>query len=173
MNWYILKVSKGQDNKVKKALEEKIKAYNLQSDIDHIVTPTETYYDVKKGKRIKKERPMLAGYLLVHANINEMVLSKILTIKGALGFMGESRKNPTVVRDHEALRMIGRMEESNEVPANLWMPGETVKIISGPFSTFNATIKTVEEQKKKLNVEVKIFGRATDVELDFISVEKV
>ncbi|MFV2014756.1 MAG: transcription termination/antitermination protein NusG [Candidatus Heimdallarchaeota archaeon] len=174
MNWYILRVAKGQDNKVKKTIETHIENTNVSQFVNNIIVPIETYFDLKKGKRVKKERPLLAGYLLVEADLsNEAVLNNILTVKGVLGFMGESRHTPSKVPLVEVERLLGRMAVSEEVSAGRWIEGENVKIIAGPFSSFNATIKSVEEQKKKMNVVVKIFGRPTDVELDYAAVEKV
>jgi transcriptional antiterminator NusG len=170
MNWYILKVAKGQDLKVKKMIEMKLDRENCSQYVGNIIVPQEKIMKLQKGKKVVKDRMLLSGYVLVEADFSyEIVIEYILEVKGVLGFMGKEKNKPDRIPRHEAERMIGKSEED---VVESWMSGETIKIIAGPFSSFTATVTDVNESKKKLNAEVSIFGRPTDVELDFASIEK-
>jgi len=172
MNWYILKVAKGKDNKVKSSLEDKIETYNLSEYVSQVLVPTEKYLEVKKNKRVTKERPLLAGYIIINADLSkESTINSLLDVQGILGFMGESRNKPTRIPESEITRLMGKMEKINTT--SIWMEGEHIQIIDGPFSTFEGVITKVDDAKGKVNVEVKIFGRPTNVELKFESIKKI
>jgi len=172
MNWYILKVAKGQDNKVKSNLENKIKLDNLSEYVSQVIVPMEKYLEIKKHKRVTKERPLLPGYVILNADLSkDYVIKSLLSVPGVLGFMGEKRAVPTRIPENEITRLLGKMEKINT--DSIWMEGEKISIVDGPFSTFEGVITKVDESKGRVNVEVKIFGRPTDVELSFDSIKKV
>jgi len=122
------------------------------------------------------ERNILPGYILVEAYPSKFsgeIIQAITNVPNVIHFLG--RTNPIPMRQSEANRMLGKVDESQEVGESILEPfivGETVKIIDGPFNDFVGDIKEVNDEKKKLKVIVKIFGRGTEVELNFIQVEK-
>lgn len=172
MNWYILKVAKGKDNKVRTDVENMLHNFGYDSYVEQVVAPTEKYVDVKNGKRVTKERPLLAGYVFIEADLsNNKVVNSLLGVKGVLGFMGENRRIPTRVPQNEIDRLMGQMSDTDT--SKLWIEGEKVKIIMGPFAKFEGTITKTDETRHKVNVLVKIFGRPTDVELHFDAITKI
>lgn len=172
MNWYILKVAKGKDNKVRTDVENMLHNFGYDKYVEQVIAPTEKYVDVNRGKRVTKERPLLAGYVFLEADLdNNKVVNSILSVKGVLGFMGENRRVPTRVPQNEIDRLMGQMSSTDT--SKLWMEGEKVKIIMGPFANFEGTIVKTDESRHKANVSVKIFGRPTDVELNFDALVKL
>lgn len=172
MNWYILRVAKGKDNKAKTDVENMIRNFGYEKHIAQVIAPTEKYADVKDGKRVTKERPLLAGYLMIEADLSAFkAIRSILSIKDVHGFMCEQKNVPTKVTKREIDRLMGQMTDTNT--SGLWMQGEKVKIIMGPFAKFEGSITNVDEVRSKANIEVKIFGRATSVELHFDAIEKI
>ena len=141
-----------------------------------VLVPSEKVYKIRSGKKVIMERNILPGYILVEAYPSKFsgeIIQAITNVPNVIHFLG--RTNPIPMRQSEANRMLGKVDESQEVGESILEPfivGETVKIIDGPFNDFVGDIKEVNDEKKKLKVIVKIFGRGTEVELNFIQVEK-
>ena len=180
LKWYVIKAVSGQEKKVKNYLETEIIRQKLTDFVPQILIPVEKVYQIRNGKKKVRERTTLPGYVIVSADIDHgEVLHTITSIPGVLGFLGEkstgASKIPTPLRQSEINRILGSVEESNEFALKMETPyivGEQVKVIDGPFNGFTGTIEEVFEEKKKLNVTVKIFGRSTPVELNYVQVEK-
>ena len=145
--------------------------------MSQVLVPTEKIYKIKNGKKVIQEKNSLPGYILIEATEGKMTPDMIQTISGitsVIDFLGKD--NPIALRKNEVNRILGKMDEMSEEGAVMNEPfilGETVKIIDGPFNDFLGNVDEVYEDKKKLKVIVKIFGRKTPVELNFIQVEKV
>ena len=144
--------------------------------VTQILVPSEKVYKIRNGKKVILERNILPGYILVEADparfTGEMVQA-IANVPNVIHFLG--RNNPIPMQQSEANRMLGKVDESQSLSEAMVEPfiiGETVKIIDGPFNEFVGDIQEVNEEKKKLKVIVKIFGRGTEVELNFMQVEK-
>lgn len=174
--WYVLRVISGKERKVREYIELEVKRSKWEDIIKQVVTPTEKVYQIKNGKKTIKERNFYPGYMLVEAvekKLNSDIVSTITAITGVISFLG---KDTVPLRKAEINRILGKvdeMEESGEtVSVEPFLIGETVKIIDGPFNDFNGVIEEINNEKKKLKVIVKIFGRRTPVELNFIQVEK-
>ena len=144
--------------------------------VPQILVPSEKVYKIRSGKKVIMERNILPGYILVEAfpsKFSGEIIQAITNVPNVIHFLG--RGNPTPMRQSEANRMLGKVDESQEVGESIIDPfvvGETVKIVDGPFNDFVGDIKEVNEEKKKLKVIVKIFGRGTEVEVNFMQVEK-
>ena len=144
--------------------------------VTQVLVPTEKVYKIRNGKKVISERNILPGYILVEAipgRFSGEIVQAIANIPNVIHFLGKT--NPIPMRESEANRMLGKVDESQDMGESLIEPfivGETVKIIDGPFSEFVGDIQEVNEEKKKLKVIVKIFGRGTEVELNFMQVEK-
>jgi transcriptional antiterminator NusG len=139
--------------------------------------PTEKVVQVKDGKKISKERVYFPGYVMIEANLAGEIPHIIKSITGVIGFLGETKGGEAVpLRQAEVNRMLGKVDELSVTTENVNIPysiDETVKVIDGPFNGFNGTIEKINEEKRKLEVMVKIFGRKTPLELSFMQVEKV
>ncbi|MCQ2050967.1 MAG: transcription termination/antitermination protein NusG [Bacteroidaceae bacterium] len=172
--WYVLKAVSGKEIKVKEYVEKDAQNNNLQNFISQVLIPTEKVVQVRNGKRVVKERSYLPGYVLVEASLNGEIKQRLRNIPNVLGFLG-GMDNPTPMRQEEVNRILGSVDEQIETleePLITFAVGETVKIIFGPFSGFEGIIDEVSDEKKKLKVSVKIFGRKTPIELAYNQVEK-
>lgn len=175
--WYVLRAISGQEKKVKEYIENETVNLKLEDFIFQVLIPSEKVYQVRNGKKYSKERSFFPGYVLVECILSQMVQGILRNIPGVLGFLGETRGgDPLPIRESEANRILGKVDEMQEDSAAIDTPyeiGENVKVIDGPFNTFIGIIEDINEEKKKLKVMVKIFGRKTPLELSFVQVEKL
>ncbi|MDR3680282.1 MAG: transcription termination/antitermination protein NusG [Flavipsychrobacter sp.] len=175
--WYVLRVVSGKERKIKEHLDKEIKISGWSNAILQVLCPIEKVFKVVAGKKVLREKILFPGYLMIEAADGKLKDDMIQTIKGVtnvIHFLGKD--NPTSLRKSEVNKMFGKMDEVSEQGigyAEPYIVGETVKIIDGPFNDFNGVVEEVNEEKKKLKVVVKIFGRATPVELNYMQVEKV
>ncbi len=175
--WYVLRVISGKEKKVKEYLDKEVKINGWSKAIFQVLCPVEKVFKVVGGKKVLREKILFPGYLMLEAADGKLVDDMIQTIKnitGVIHFLGKDQ--PTALRKSEVNKMFGKMDEVSEQGisyAEPYIVGETVKIIDGPFNDFNGTVEEVNEEKKKLKVVVKIFGRATPVELNYMQVEKI
>jgi len=177
MKWYVVRSVSGQENKVKDYIESDILRNNLGDYLKQILVPTEKVVQIRNGKKINKERVYFPGYIMVQARLEGEVPHIIKSVNGVIGFLGETKGGePVPLRRSEVNRMLGKVDELAEQVDNIAIPfkmGETVKVVDGPFNGFNGTVEKVNEEKRKLEVMVKIFGRKTPLELSYMQVEKV
>lgn len=175
--WYVVRAVSGQENKVKNYIETEISKAGLSDYVSQVLVPTEKVVQVRDGKKISKDRVYFPGYVMLEANLTGEVPHIIKSITGVIGFLGETKGGDAVpLRLTEVNRMLGKVDELSVKTDNVAIPyatGETVKVIDGPFNGFNGTVEKVNEEKRKLEVMVKIFGRKTPLELSFMQVEKV
>jgi transcriptional antiterminator NusG len=172
--WYVVRAISGKEKKVKEYLENEINRLNLQDYISQVLIPTEKVYQIRKGKKISKERNYFPGYVLIEADLSGEIQHIIRNIPNVLGFLG-TKGNAEPLRPAEIKRILGKVDELSEQGEGVNIPfivGETVTVTDGPFSSFSGIIENIDEEKKKLRVMVKIFGRKTPLELGFLQVEK-
>ncbi len=175
MKWYVMRAVSGKEGKVKEYIDAEIKKGDFGKYVSQVLIPTEKVVQVRNGKRVVKERNHLPGYVLVEAALVGEIAVLLRNTPNVLGFLGETNNNPTPLRPTEVNRLLGAVDEMQDVPEEVVIPyveGETVKVTEGPFSGFSAVIEEVNNEKKKLKVMVKIFGRKTPLELGFMQVEK-
>ncbi len=176
MKWYVLRAIGGKEKKVKEYVENEIAKGYLQGFVTQVLIPTEKVYQIRNGKKISKERNFYPGYVLIEALLVGEVVHILRNIPNVIGFLGETKGgDPVPLRQNEVNRILGKVDELADTGEELNVPfviGETVKVIDGPFNGFNGTIELINEEKKKLQVMVKIFGRKTPLELSFLQVEK-
>jgi len=172
--WYVLRAVSGKENKVREYLEAEIKNSSLGEYVSQVLIPTEKVYQMRNGKRVLKERSYLPGYVLIEAALVGEVAHVLRNTPNVIGFLGGT-DNPQSLRESEVNRILGKVDELQESGEDFSIPfyvGESVKVNHGPFSGFSAVIEEVNNEKKKLKVMVKIFGRKTPLELGFMQVEK-
>ena len=175
--WFVLRVVSGKEKKAKEYIDKEISRSNWNEIISQVFLPMEKVYKIVNGKKVIKERNFYPGYLLIEADEFKMNSEIILTIKnisGIINFLGNNR--PTPLRKSEVNKILGIADDSIEAGVQMdepYLVGESVKITDGPFNTFTGTIEEVSEDKKRLKVNVLIFGRKTPLELTFTQVEKL
>ena len=175
--WYVLRAISGKEAKVKEVLEAAVKNTDLGKYVSQVLIPTEKVYTTRNGKKVIKERTLYSGYVFVQANLTGEVEYELRNTTNVIDFLRGRAKGakPESLREAEVMRMLGRADELS-VPAEeegeSYIVGEPVKVMVGPFSGFSGVIKEVNSEKKKIKVEVKIFGRATDLELENSQVER-
>ena len=176
-SWYVIRVISGKENKIKDYLDMEIGRSGWGEIVTQILVPKEKVYKLRGGKKVIQEKNFYPGYMLMEAvtsKLNGDIISTINGTTNVIHFLGKD--NPIPIKQNEVNRILGKVDEMQEVGVAVNEPfliGETVKITDGPFNDFNGTIEEVDDEKKKIKVIVKIFGRKTPVELNFMQVEKV
>jgi transcriptional antiterminator NusG len=172
IKWYALRTFTGHEQKVKLTIESEVKRLKLQDKIVEIIIPQETVFEVRGGKRKTRVKNFLPGYILLRCILNKKVKDIVSNLPSVVSFVG-TKTEPAPLQPHEIEKIIGRVEErkSIETIETSFEIGDPVKVIDGPFSNFNGTVKEINHEKQKLKVEVGILGRKTPVELDFRQVE--
>jgi transcriptional antiterminator NusG len=173
--WYVVRALSGKEKKVKEYLEGEVAKLGLNDQLLQVLIPTEKVYQVRKGKPVHKERSFFPGYILIHAALDGEIEHVIRAVPGVIGFLGTKDGKPIPLRIDEVARILGKVDELAESGEEVNVPffiGEAVKVIDGPFNGFSGVVEEVYDEKKKLKVMVKIFGRKTPLELRFMQVEK-
>jgi transcriptional antiterminator NusG len=174
----VLRVISGKEKKVKEYLDKEISRGGWSELVKQVFLPVEKVYKVAAGKKVMRERNYYPGYVMIEildGKLNDDLRDVIKNTTNVIHFLG--KENPIALRKAEVNKMLGKMDEMSEAGGISMMEpyivGETIKIIEGPFNDFNGIIEEVNDEKKKLKVTVKIFGRATPVELSYMQVEKL
>jgi transcription termination/antitermination protein NusG len=171
--WYVVHTYSGYENKVKTALEEKVRGLALEERITDVLIPSESVVELVKGERRTSNRKFFPGYILVRMELDDTTWHVVKSTPKVTGFIG-SRTEPAVIPDEDVDKIKGQMAEGKEKPRPKYSfeKGDSVRVVDGPFINFNGTVEEVRPEKGKLRVLVSIFGRPTPVELDFIQVTK-
>jgi transcription termination/antitermination protein NusG len=180
LKWYVVRAVSGQEKKVRSYLETEIARNKMEAMIPEVLIPMEKVYEMRNGKKKIRERNFFPGYVIISADFtNGEALHLVKSVPGVIGFLTNERNAndqvPAPLRQSEINRILGKVDEAGEIDVQVdqsFITGESVKVMDGPFSGFTGTIQEVFDDKKKLNVVVKIFGRSTPVELAYIQVEK-
>ena len=172
--WYIVHAYTNFERKVADAIKERAKSANLEHLFDEVVVPTEEVVELKRGRKIQAERKFLPGYVLVHMDMTDAAFVLIKNTPKVTGFLGADNK-PIPISDDEAARILNQVKEGVErpKPSIIYEVGEQVKVVDGPFASFQGEVEEVDGERSRLKVGVSIFGRKTPVELEFGQVEKV
>jgi transcriptional antiterminator NusG len=172
--WYIVHAYTNFESKVAEAIKERAKQAGLSSLFDEVVVPTEEIIEVKRGRKVQSERKFLPGYVLVKMEMTDAAFVLIKNTPKVTGFLGADNK-PIPISDDEAARILNQVKEGVERPAPsiIYEVGEQVKVVDGPFASFQGEVEEVDGERARLKVGVSIFGRKTPVELEFGQVEKV
>jgi transcription termination/antitermination protein NusG len=174
--WYVVRAVSGKEKKVRDYIEMEMNRMGLKDNVTKVLIPTEKIYQIRNGKKVSKERSFFPGYILIEAALTGEITHTIKNITNVIGFLGaEKGGDPVPLRQAEVNRILGKVDELTESSEELIIPyivGETVKVIDGPFNNFTGVIEEINEEKKKLKVMVKIFGRKTPLELNYMQVEK-
>ena len=174
--WYVVRAISGQEKKVKQYVQVELERAAKTDYVPEILIPTEKIYQVKNGKKVVKERNAFPGYVLVQADFSDPeVLPLIKSVTGIVGFLG-SKESPVPLRQSELARILGTADDltgTEDAASEHYLVGEAIKVTDGPFNDFDGVVEEVNEEKKKLKVMVKIFGRRTPLELNYNQVQKL
>ncbi|QIG79775.1 transcription termination/antitermination protein NusG [Stakelama tenebrarum] len=172
--WYIIQAYSGFENKVRDAIMAEAERMGLEALVEDIEVPTETVTEVRRGKKVQSERKHMPGYVLAKLAMNDDIYHLVKNTPKVTGFLGSSGK-PQPIPDAEAARMLNTRDEAAAAPKQQirvdYEIGDSVKVLDGPFASFNGIVEELDFDKSKVKVSVSIFGRATPVELDFEQVE--
>ena len=181
--WYVLRVVSGKERKIKEYLDKDIVRNGWDNIIKQIFLPVEKVYKVLNGKKVMRERNFYPGYIMMEVEdgkLTDDIIQHVSNISNVMHFLTDgkgSKGNIISLRKAEVNKMLGKVDEMSDIGgvtmSEPFIIGETIKIIDGPFNDFNGVIEEVSDEKKKLKVQVKIFGRATPVELSYMQVEKL
>ena len=175
LRWYVVHAYSNFENKVKQALEDRIKREGLEEYFGKILVPTEEIVEMRMGQQRKSERKFFPGYVLVQMELTDETWHLVKDVPRVLGFIGGTSDRPAPISEREAMSILNRVEEgvNKPRPKILFEAGEVIRVIDGPFKDFNGVVEEVNYEKNKLKISVLIFGRSTSVELGFGQVEKV
>jgi len=174
LRWYVVHAYSNFENKVKQALEDRIKREGLEQYFGKILVPTEEIVEMRMGQQRKSERKFFPGYVLVQMELTDETWHLVKDVPRVLGFIGGTSDRPAPISEKEAMSILNRVEEgvNKPRPKTLFEAGEVIRVIDGPFKDFNGVVEEVNYEKNKLKISVLIFGRSTSVELGFGQVEK-
>lgn len=181
--WYVLRVVSGKERKVKEYLDKDIVRQGYSESIKQIFLPMEKVYKVQNGKKVMREKNYFPGYVMLEVldgKLSDDMVHHISNVSNVMHFLTDgkgSKGNIISLRKAEVNKMLGKVDEMSDAGgmtmSEPFIIGETIKIIDGAFNDFNGVIEEVNDEKKKLKVIVKIFGRSTPVELNYMQVEKL
>lgn len=168
--WYVIHTYSGYENKVKDNLEKSVENNGMQDLILEMRVPTEDVIEIKNGKRVKSQRKIYPGYVLVKMIETSQSWYLVRNTRGVTGFVGPDSK-PVALTEAEVEMMLNSAAKSVEFGIAI---GEEVRILSGPLENFTGTVTDVDTIRQKLTVTVKLFlGREMPVEVDLEQVEKI
>ena len=175
--WYIIHAYSGFENKVRDSILSEAERIGLAELVEAVEVPTETVTEVKRGKKVQVERKFMPGYVLAKLTLTDDVYHLVKNTPKVTGFLGASGK-PQPISDAEAARILNTKDEAakSEPKARISVDyeiGDAVKVLDGPFASFNGVVEELDFEKSRVKVSVSIFGRATPVELEFEQVERV
>src|SRR3990170_7377071 len=174
--WYIIHAYSGFENKVRDAIMAEATRLGLTPLVEAVEVPTEKITEVRRGKKVTSDRKFFPGYVLAKLALNDDVYHLVKNTPKVTGFLGPNGK-PQAIPDAQAARMLDTKEEAAAAPKQKvkvdYEIGDAVKVLDGPFASFNGVVEELDFDRSRVKVSVSIFGRATPVELEFEQVELV
>ncbi|MFV9927094.1 MAG: transcription termination/antitermination protein NusG [Candidatus Midichloria sp.] len=173
-DWYIVNTTSGCENKVAKAIREEAIKKGMSDVFEEIIVPTESYAEIRRGKKVDTKKKILPGYIIIKMHMNESAWGLVKRIPNVAKFLGADNR-PAKVSEKEVERILKKVEEGSiakDVPVSFELH-EVIRITDGPFETFTGVIEEVDKEKLRLRVLVSILGREAPVELEFNQVEKI
>ncbi len=172
--WYVVRAISGKEKKAKEYIESEMAKRGWSNDVPTVLIPTEQVVSIRNGKKVVKDRNYFPGYVILEADLRDEIIPVIQNIPNVLDFLREREGKPIPMRQSEINRILGKMDEQVDGIDTMdrFIVGESVKVIDGPFNSFSGIVEEANDEKKKLKVTVKIFGRRTPLELNYSQVEK-
>lgn len=165
--WYVIRVVTSKEKKILELIEKELKIYKLDKKYNEMLVPSKKTLQMRKGKKYTIEKNDFPGYILIETDYINELISTIKNVSNVLGFLGTDKPEP--LKQKEIDRIIGRQDD---VVEDKYFIGETINITDGPFSSFVGDIVVVDDKKKVVKVNVKVFGRDVPVNLTYLQIEK-
>ena len=173
--WYIIHAYSGFENKVRESILSEATRLGLEQAVEAVEVPTEKFTEIRRGKKVTSDRKFFPGYVLAKLAMNDDVYHLVKNTPKVTGFLGPNGK-PQAISEAEATRMLNSKEEAAAAPKQKvkvdYEIGDQVKVLDGPFASFNGLVEELDFDRSRVKVSVSIFGRATPVELEFEQVER-
>jgi len=171
--WYVLHVYSGFEKKVSSSIIEQAKQAGMDDKILQVLVPSEEVVEVRRGTKVSSERKFFPGYVLIEMELTDEAWHLVQNTPKVSGFLG-SKERPTPISEAEALRIMNQVQEGVDrpKPSVVYEIGDSVRVVDGPFTSFNGQVEDVDEERARVKVAVSIFGRSTPVELEYAQVEK-
>ncbi|WP_418152318.1 transcription termination/antitermination protein NusG [Litorimonas sp. RW-G-Af-16] len=171
--WYIIQAYSNFEKRVAETLQRDAEEKGLDHLFEEILVPTEQVVEVRKGRKVESERKFFPGYVLVKVDLTDAAYHLVKNTPKVTGFLGSATR-PMPVSDAEVARIVGQIQEGVDSPRPMisFDIGETIKVVDGPFQSFNGQVESVDEENARLKVLINIFGQGTPVELNYTQVEK-
>jgi transcriptional antiterminator NusG len=175
--WYIVHAYSGQEERVAKAIRQRIGSLDLHHRVLEVVVPREEVVEVREGQRVKRTRPMFPGYILVRMKMDERTWAAVRNTPGVTGFISADtmteKPQPVPLSPKEVQAIFERMKEGKPRVKVGFTKGQQVKIVGGLFKDFIGTVDEIHPDKGRVRVMISFFGRETPVELDLLEVERI
>ena len=171
--WYVLHVYSGFEKKVSASIIEQARQAGMDDKILQVLVPSEEVIEVRRGSKVTSERKFFPGYVLIEMELTDEAWHLVQNTPKVSGFLG-SKERPTPISEAEALRIMNQVQEGVDrpKPSVIYEIGDSVRVVDGPFTSFNGQVEDVDEERSRVKVAVSIFGRSTPVELEYAQVEK-
>ena len=175
--WYIIHAYSGFENKVRESIQSEAKRLGLEQLVEAVEVPTEKVTEIRRGKKVTSDKKFFPGYVLAKLMMNDDVYHLVKNTPKVTGFLGPNGK-PQAISEAEAARILNTKEEAAAAAPKQKISvdyeiGDSVKVLDGPFASFNGVVEELDFDRSRVKVSVSIFGRATPVELEFEQVERV
>jgi len=171
--WYIVNTYSGHENKAKLTLIERVQKHGLSEFFGDVLVPTESVTENVKGQRRTMTRKFFPGYMFVQMVLDDRTFHLVKNTPKITGFLGGMKPTPVPEREITGVQHNAAEGKAGKTKARVtFEPGESVRVVDGPFANFSAKVEEVKADKQKLKVSLSMFGRTTSVELDFAQVEK-
>jgi transcription termination/antitermination protein NusG len=163
--WYVVHTYASQEFRIKEVIEKGLKGTELEDKIGQVLVPTQRSFLIREGKKVERERKIFNSYIIVEADLTPQVMEYIRNIPGVTNFLG-ARKQAVPLSEAEVNRLLGISDrEAENAKSYEFLPGDSVKIVAGPFTEFVGIVRKVSAESTKLTVDVTVFGRVTPVEV--------
>jgi transcriptional antiterminator NusG len=173
MKWYVIHTFSSHENKVKTAIEKGLEGTDLHKLVGQILVPVRKTFIIREGKKVERDRKLFTSYVIIEADLTAELRTYILNIAGVTNFLGQtkSHKDPIPLNEEEINRLLGIADRDRDAKTFSFMPGDMVKVTTGPFTDFEGIVQKVADDGNKLVIDVTVFGRRTPVELNSNQVE--
>ncbi len=175
MKWYVIHTYSGHENKVKTTIEKGLAETDMEQLVGRLLVPVRKTFIIREGKKIEREKKLFTSYVIMEAEMTSELKTYVLSIAGVTSFLGigKEHKEPVALSQEEVDRLLGITDPDRDMKKFSFMPGDMVKVISGPFSEFEGLVQKATEDGNKLVIDVTVFGRRTPVELNANQVELI
>lgn len=173
--WYVVNTYSGHENRVKDNLEKRLETMGIQEQLFRILVAEEPEIEIKNGKQVEKMKNMFPGYVFVEMIMTDEAWYVVRNTPGVTGFIGSSGggAKPFPVSPDEMESILRRMGQSDKKVVVDFAVGDTVRILTGPFSGMEGTVSTMNDQTQTANVLTMLFGRETPTDINYNDLQKV